>query len=89
MMFASGVVKVKQQSNLTFTIDYYIFQPLLNQLPLCTLSHHDIKFFINITHQLTSGCDAWWGLSAMPTHYFSQCLPTPLSWYYHLYHLMR
>ena len=23
MMFASGVVKVKQQSNLTFTSDYY------------------------------------------------------------------
>ena len=31
--------------------------------------------------KLTSGCDAWWGLTAMPTHYFSQCLPTPLAWY--------
>ena len=36
---------------------------------------------IQLSCQLTSGCDAWWGLSAMPTHYFSQCLPTPLSWY--------
>jgi len=31
--------------------------------------------------KLTSGCDAWWGLTAMPTHYFSQCLPTPLAWF--------
>ena len=31
--------------------------------------------------KLTSGCDAWWGLTAMPTHYFSQCLPSPLAWY--------
>ena len=31
--------------------------------------------------KLTSGCDQWWGLTAMPTHYFSQCLPTPLAWY--------
>ena len=31
--------------------------------------------------KLTSGCEAWWGLTAMPTHYFSQCLPTPLAWY--------
>jgi hypothetical protein len=42
--------------------------------------------------KLTSGCPAWWGLSAMPTHYSSQvpapapsfttmqCLPTPLAW---------
>ena len=22
--------------------------------------------------KLTSGCPAWWGLTAMPTHYFSQ-----------------
>jgi len=31
--------------------------------------------------KLTSGCPTWWGLTAMPTHYFSQCLPTPLAWY--------
>ena len=31
--------------------------------------------------KLTSGCDVWWGLTAMPTHYFSQCLPTPLAWW--------
>jgi len=31
--------------------------------------------------KLTSGCATWWGLTAMPTHYFSQCLPTPLAWY--------
>ena len=31
--------------------------------------------------KLTSGCDAWWGLTAMPTHYFSQCIPTPLAWF--------
>jgi len=30
--------------------------------------------------KLTSGCPAWWGLTAMPTHYSSQCLPTPLAW---------
>ena len=33
--------------------------------------------------KLTSGCDAWWGLTAMPTHYSSQCLPTPLAWWAH------
>ena len=31
--------------------------------------------------KLTSGCEAWWGLTAMPTHYFSQCLTSPLAWY--------
>jgi len=31
--------------------------------------------------KLTSRCPTWWGLTAMPTHYFSQCLPTPLAWY--------
>ena len=31
--------------------------------------------------KLTSRCPAWWGLSALPTHYESQCLPTPLSWF--------
>jgi len=31
--------------------------------------------------KLTSGCPTWWGLTAMPTHYFSQCLPTWLAWY--------
>ena len=31
--------------------------------------------------KLTSGCPTWWGLTAMPTHYFSQCIPTPLAWY--------
>jgi len=31
--------------------------------------------------KLTSGCPTWWGLTAMPTHYFSQCLPTPLAWF--------
>lgn len=31
--------------------------------------------------KLTSGCEAWWGLTAMPTHYSSQCLPSPLAWH--------
>lgn len=30
--------------------------------------------------KLQSGCPAWWGLTAMPLHYESQCLPTPLAW---------
>ena len=30
--------------------------------------------------KLTGGDKAWWGLTAMPTHYESQCLPTQLSW---------
>lgn len=33
--------------------------------------------------KLTSGCPAWWGLSALPLHYESQCIPTPLAWYAH------
>ena len=31
--------------------------------------------------KLQSMCPTWWGLTAMPTHYESQCLPTPLAWY--------
>ena len=31
--------------------------------------------------KLTSGCEAWWGLAAMPTHYSSQCLPSALAWH--------
>jgi hypothetical protein len=30
--------------------------------------------------KLTSQCPTWWGLTALPTHYESQCLPTPLAW---------
>lgn len=30
--------------------------------------------------KLTSQCPTWWNLSALPTHYESQCLPTPLAW---------
>ena len=29
---------------------------------------------INRSVKLTSGCPAWWSLTAMPTHYFSQVL---------------
>ncbi|XP_069177985.1 lipase maturation factor 2 isoform X1 [Procambarus clarkii] len=28
-----------------------------------------------------SGCPTWWGLTALPLHYESQCIPTPLAWY--------
>ena len=30
--------------------------------------------------KLTSQCPTWWGLTALPTHYESQCIPTPLAW---------
>ena len=33
--------------------------------------------------KLTSGCPTWWGLTALPLHYESQCIPTPLAWYAH------
>jgi len=33
--------------------------------------------------KLTSGCPTWWGLTALPIHYYSQCLPTPLAWFAH------
>jgi hypothetical protein len=33
--------------------------------------------------KLTSGCPTWWGLSALPLHYESQCIPTPLAWFAH------
>ena len=36
--------------------------------------------------KLTSGCPAWWGLTALPVHYESQCLPTPPAW--HAYNLL-
>eukprot|EP00095_Tigriopus_kingsejongensis_P005510 maker-scaffold1966_size23764-snap-gene-0.6 protein:Tk05510 transcript:maker-scaffold1966_size23764-snap-gene-0.6-mRNA-1 annotation:"lipase maturation factor 2-like" len=31
--------------------------------------------------KLTSKCPAWWGLTAIPVHYESQCLPTYLAWF--------
>ena len=31
--------------------------------------------------KLTSQCPTWWGLTALPTHYESQCIPTPLAWF--------
>ena len=31
--------------------------------------------------KLTSQCPTWWNLTALPTHYESQCIPTPLAWY--------
>ncbi|KAK6032499.1 hypothetical protein OSTOST_01322, partial [Ostertagia ostertagi] len=33
--------------------------------------------------KLQSGCPAWWGLSALDIHYESQCVPTPVAWYFH------
>ncbi|CAH1405828.1 unnamed protein product [Nezara viridula] len=33
--------------------------------------------------KLTSGCPTWWGLSALSVHFESQCIPTPVSWYWH------
>ena len=31
--------------------------------------------------KLQSKCPTWWGLTAMPIHYESQCIPTSLAWY--------
>jgi len=31
--------------------------------------------------KLTSGCPTWWSLTALPLHYESQCIPTPLAWW--------
>ena len=31
--------------------------------------------------KLTSQCPTWWDLTALPTHYESQCIPTPLAWF--------
>ncbi|XP_070200054.1 lipase maturation factor 2-like isoform X2 [Littorina saxatilis] len=33
--------------------------------------------------KLTSQCPTWWGLSALSVHFESQCIPTPLAWYWH------
>ncbi|XP_057381107.1 lipase maturation factor 2-like isoform X2 [Daphnia carinata] len=33
--------------------------------------------------KLTSKCPTWWNLSALTVHYESQCIPNPLSWYFH------
>ena len=30
--------------------------------------------------KLTSKCPTWWNLTALPLHYESQCIPTPLAW---------
>ncbi|XP_041367323.1 lipase maturation factor 2-like isoform X2 [Gigantopelta aegis] len=33
--------------------------------------------------KLTSRCPTWWGLTALTHHFESQCIPTPLAWYWH------
>jgi len=33
--------------------------------------------------KLQSGCDTWWGLTALDWHFESQCIPTPFAWYFH------
>ena len=33
--------------------------------------------------KLLSNCPTWWSLTALYYHYETQCLPTPLSWYFH------
>lgn len=33
--------------------------------------------------KLQSDCPSWWGLTALTVHYESQCIPTPLAWYFH------
>lgn len=33
--------------------------------------------------KLQSGCPTWWGLTALPLHYESQCIPTPLAWFFY------
>ena len=45
----------------------------------------NIDFYYNIIFKtfkvkLTSRCPTWWNLTALPTHYESQCIPTPLAW---------
>lgn len=34
--------------------------------------------------KLQSGCPTWWGLTALPLHYESQCIPTPLARFFFL-----
>jgi len=61
--------------------------PTLTSLPTDHISLYIVRWLLfrmmlaSGCVKLTSGCPSWWGLTAMPTHYFSQCLPTPLSWY--------
>ena len=33
--------------------------------------------------KLTSRCPTWWNLTALDWHYESQCIPTPLAWFFH------
>ncbi|XP_060608284.1 lipase maturation factor 2-like [Ruditapes philippinarum] len=33
--------------------------------------------------KLTSKCPTWWGLTALNWHFESQCIPTPLAWWWH------
>lgn len=33
--------------------------------------------------KLQAGCPTWWHLSALYYHFETQCLPNPLSWYFH------
>ena len=55
---------------------------ILTELPLQSLVRWLLfrMMFSSGVVKLTGGDKAWWGLTAMPTHYESQCLPTQLSW---------
>ena len=33
--------------------------------------------------KLSSQCPTWWGLTALHYHYYTQCIPAPLSWHAH------
>ena len=61
MMLASGLVELIMMIIAIFVINITIF--ILVIMILMT---------INRSVKLTSGCPAWWSLTAMPTHYFSQ-----------------
>ena len=40
-----------------------------------------ITSFKTFKVKLTSRCPTWWNLTALPTHYESQCIPTPLAYF--------
>lgn len=39
--------------------------------------------FMSGVVKLTSGCPTWWDLTALNWHFESQCIPTPLAWWWH------
>ncbi|KAL3842617.1 hypothetical protein ACJMK2_020610 [Sinanodonta woodiana] len=80
---------------LTIIVAPFHLQLQFKKLKMSYYHHHDnitmwlVKWllfrlmFASGVVKLTSKCPTWWGLTALTWHFESQCIPTPLAWWWH------